>query len=104
MKVKTSTITGEKRGKLWQDIIDKFYNDVKLSSNNTGLRSKLLSIQRGTLRNTNKFYDKLDEAAGGMLRETQTDLFAGTDPVRGPAGLQEGAHCKRPPGGCHSFH
>jgi len=91
MKVKTSTITGEKRGKLWQGIIDKFHNDVRLSSNNTELRKKLLNIQRGTLVNTNKFYDKLDEAAGGILRETQTDLFAGTDSVRGPAGLQEGA-------------
>ena len=89
--VKTSTITGQKRGKEWQGLIDKFYRDVKLSSKNTGLRKKLLNVQKGTLVNTNILYDKIDEVAGAILRETQTDLFADTDPVRGEAGLQEGA-------------
>jgi hypothetical protein len=76
MALKVSTLpgtAGKERSEEWQKIRDKFQYDVKLSSRNTGLRSIILDVQRGTLVNTDKFYDALDEAAGGMLRETHID-------------------------------
>ena len=70
-----SNITGEERGPEWKEIIKKFDRDVKLSSENTGLRRTLERVQRGTLENTKKFFDALHSMGSKMLVETQTDLF-----------------------------